>query len=260
MNFRYKRVFIFAFLFHIFLVTASHAVLPQLPLQPPRHVVDLADMIENNVEQRLNGHLMELEQRTTAQVVVLTILSLEGESLEEFSLSVAHDTWKIGQRGKDNGVLIVIALQDKKYRIETGYGLEGILPDSFVGSIGRTYLVPYFQKGDYSTGIYASTLAVINRIASHEGVEISGMPKLKTRGAYDGRQRGGSFLQKIFALVFLIGAIILFIKNPRLFLLLLLASSLGGGRRGGWSGGGGFGGGFGGGGGGFGGGGASGGW
>ena len=256
MNFRYRRVFFITFLFHIFLVTISHAVLPPLPQQPPRHVVDLANLIENNVEQRLNGHLIELEQKTTAQVVVLTILSLEGKSLEEFSLSVAHDAWKIGQRGKDNGVLIVIALQDKKYRIETGYGLEGILPDSFIGSIGRTYLVPYFQKGDYSTGIYATTLAVINRIASHEGVEITGMPELKTRSAYEGRQRGGSFLQKIFAVAFLIGAIILFIKNPRLFLLLLLASSLGGGRRGGWSSGGGFGGG----GGGFGGGGASGGW
>ena len=256
MNFRHNHVLIFTFLFYALLVTASHAVSPQLPLQPPHYVVDLADMIADTVEQRLNAHLIELEKKTTAQVVVLTIVSLEGEALEEFSLTLAHDTWKIGQQGKDNGVLIVIALEDKKYRIEVGYGLEGVLPDSLVGSIGRRYLVPYFRKGDYSTGIFAATLAVINRIASHEGVDITGMPILKPRSTYDGRQKGGSFLQKIFALAFLIGAIILFIKNPRLFLLLLLASSLGGGRRAGWSGGGGFGGG----GGGFGGGGASGGW
>lgn len=257
MDIRFKNIFVFGFIIYLFLVTASYAVVPPVPSKPSNYVVDLADIIETDIERQLNRHLQELEQKTTAQVVVLTLLSLEGESLEEFSISTAHDKWKIGQKGRDNGVLIVIVLQDKKYRFEIGYGLEGILPDSLVGSIGRRYLVPYFQKGDYSTGIYASTLAVINRIASSEGVKITGVPKLKTDNYAAKRPKGGGIVQTIIALLFFLGAIILFIKNPRLFLLLLLMSSFGGGRRGGWSSGGGFGGG---GGGGFGGGGASGGW
>ena len=262
MNLRHKKIFFLIVIIYFLLATASYAVIPPIPQKPPQYVVDLADIIENDVEIRLNGHLKELEQKTTAQVVVLTLLSLEGESLEDFSISTAHDKWKLGQKGKDNGVLIVIVLKDKKYRFEIGYGLEGVLPDSFIGSIGRNYFVPYFQKGDYTGGIYAGTLAVINRIASSGGVEISGMPKLETGINSERYPRGGGILRTIFVLLFFLGAIILFIKNPRLFLFLLLASSLGGSRRGGWSSGGGFGGSgsFGGGGGGFGGGGASGGW
>jgi len=254
-------VFIFACL--ILSGTPSFAVQPPLPQQPLNHVVDLAGIIDDRVEAQLDGYLLELEQKTTAQFIVLTVTSLEGESLEAFSLATAHDKWKLGQKGKDNGVLLVVALDDKKYRFEVGYGLEGILPDSLTGSIGREYLVPNFRRGDYSTGITAAALAVANTIASDNGVEITGMPKLQARTNSARSQRGGGIAGKILTLLFLIGAVILFIKNPRLFLLLLFASSMGGGRRDGWGGGGGFGGGGsfgGGGGGGFGGGGSSGGW
>lgn len=263
MNTRYKSLFLVIFLC-LFPVTTSFAVQPPIPQMPSHYVVDLAGIIDDDVELRLNGYLQELEQKTTAQVIVLTITSLEGESIDELTLTTAHDRWKLGQKGKDNGILFLVALEDKKYRFEIGYGLEGILPDSLVGSIGREYLVPYFQKGDYSTGIYATTLALINEIASSEGAEITGMPKLQRR-AYSRRSpKGGGIAGKIFAILFIIGAIILFIKHPRLFMLLLMFSMMGGGRRG-WGGGGGFGGGGfgsfgGGGGGGFGGGGASGGW
>jgi uncharacterized protein len=236
-----------------------------LPDRPLNHVVDLANIIDANIEAGLNRYLLELEQKTTAQMVVLTIDSLEGESLEDYSLTIAHDKWKLGQKGKDNGVLLLVSLQDKKYRFEIGYGLEGILPDSLVGSIGREYLVPYFKKGDYSSGIAAATLAAITEIASDAGVEIKGMPKLKSRSRYpySSRKRGPpSLLGKILGVLFFIGMIYLFIKHPRLLLLLLMMNMLGGGRRSGWGGGGGFGGGSfgGGGGGGFGGGGAGGGW
>lgn len=262
MNFASKWI---VFLFACFFLsgTPTFAVQPPLPQQPLNHVVDLAGIIDDGTEAQLDGYLLELEQKTTAQFIVLTVTSLEGESLEAFSIATAHDKWKLGQKGKDNGVLLVVALNDKKYRFEVGYGLEGMLPDSLTGSIGRQYLVPNFRKGDYSTGAVAAALAVATTIASGSGVEITGMPKLQTRTYPAGPRRGGGLANKILALLFLLGAVILFIKNPRLFMLLLLASSMGGGRRGGWGGGGGFGGGGsfgGGGGGGFGGGGSSGGW
>lgn len=165
MSFKYKNLFFVIFLC-LFFVNASFAVVPSIPQVPSNYVVDLAGIIDDNVEISLDRYLKELEQKTTAQFIVLTVTSLEGESIDEFSITTAHDKWKLGQKGKDNGALLVVALKDRKYRFEIGYGLEGILPDSLVGSIGRDYLVPYFQKGDISTGVYAATLAVANKIAS----------------------------------------------------------------------------------------------
>lgn len=232
-----------------------------IPAIPSNPVVDLAGIIDNNVETKLNRYLRELEKKTSAQMAILTIKSLQGQALEEFSINIAHDKWKLGQKGKDNGVLMVVAFNDKKYRFEIGYGLEGVLPDSLVGTIGRKFLVPYFRKGDYSTGIYAAAVVIANEIARDADVQITGLPAVKT--AYPAKKRTGStgVFGKIFSLLFFVIMIIVFIKNPRSFLAFLLLSSMGG-RGGHWGGsGGGFGGGgFGGGGGGFGGGGASGGW
>jgi len=248
----------------IILLVASVAWSTGIPDKPQRYVVDLAGIVNDATENRLNGYLQELEQKTTAQLVVLTILSLEGESIEDFSITIAHNKWKLGQKGKDNGVLFLVSMKDRKYRIEVGYGLEGVLPDSLVGSIGRDVLVPYFRKGDYSDGIFATTLALANKIAADAGVKIEGMPLINYRTPPTGKGETGGPLSMIIGIVFLVIMGILFIKNPRAFLLFLLFSSMGG-RRGPWGGGGGFGGGGfgsfgGGGGGGFGGGGTSGGW
>jgi uncharacterized protein len=248
----------------IFLLIVSVALSAGIPDRPERYVVDLAGIVDDATENRLNGYLQELEQKTTAQMVVLTILSLEGESIEDFSITIAHDKWKLGQKGKDNGLLFLISMKDRKYRIEVGYGLEGVLPDSLVGSIGRDVLVPYFKKGDYSNGIFATTLAMANKVAADAGVKIEGMPLINYRTLPTGKGEPGSPISMIIGIVLLIIMGILFIKNPRAFLLFLLFSSMGG-RRGSWGGGGGFGGGGfgsfgGGGGGGFGGGGVSGGW
>ena len=263
MPWKIKPAIFFTLLILIFnTASTGHAV--EIPPLPPNPVVDLAGIIDDSVQTKLNRYLRELEQKTTAQMAILTVKSLQGESLEEFSITIAHNKWKLGQKGKDNGVLLVIALKERKYRIEVGYGLEGILPDSLVGSIGRQYLVPYFRKGDYSDGIYAATLAIANEIAKDAGVKITEMPAAGIVSPVKVSQKSTGFLGKIISLLFFLVILIIFIKNPRSFLVLMLLSSMGG-RRGPWGGsGGGFGGGgfgsFGGGGGGFGGGGASGSW
>ena len=243
---------------------ASAAYGIDIPELPPAPVVDLANIIDGTVKTKLNRYLRELERKTTAQVAILTIKTLDGQSLEDVSITVAHDKWQLGQKGKDNGVLVLVALNDRKYRIEVGYGLEGILPDSLVGSIGRRYLVPNFRKGDYSAGIFAGALVIANAIAEDAGVKISGLPPVQKDRRVQARKKSSGFFGKIISLLIFLVVIFIFIRNPRSFLALILLSSLGG-RRGHWGGsGGGFGGGgfgsFGGGGGGFGGGGASGGW
>jgi uncharacterized protein len=242
------------------------AVQPPVPDVPPGPVVDLADIIEARYEAALTGYLRELEQKTTVQMAVLTVASLEGESIFDLSLSIAHDRWKLGQKGKDNGLLLLVSVEDRKYWTQVGYGLEGTLPDSLVGSIGRQYLVPYFRTGDYSKGIITASLAYIGEIAREANVEITGMPRL--RSLPSSRDRGAgrkpTLLGSIVSILFFIGLIFLFIRHPRLLMFFLLMNMLGGGRRSQWGSGGGFGGGgfgsFGGGGGGFGGGGAGGSW
>ena len=244
---------------HLLLLVPSTIYSISVPDSPSSYVVDLAGVINDNVEVTLNGYLRELEEKTTSQMVVLSIDSLEGESIEDLSINIAHDKWKLGQKGKDNGVLLLVAIQERKYRIEVGYGLEGVLPDSLAGSIGRQYLVPYFKKGDYSTGILTAALAIISEIASDAGVEITGMQAIKYRSPSSVKRGKPTLGSKILSILFVIGLIYMFIRHPRFLLLLVMMSMMGGGRRGGWGGGGG--GGFGGGGGGgFGGGGASGGW
>lgn len=234
----------------------SFASVQEIPAVPSQYVVDLAGIVDDATKVRLNSSLRELEDKTTVQMVILTVPSLNGESLEDLSLRTA-EKWKLGQKGKDNGVLLIISLQERKYRFEIGYGLERILPDSLVGSIGRSYLVPNFRNGDYSKGISDTAFAVINTIAAAEGVALTGTPVPEIN--YVKKRHKVGLLHSLVILFFLIAAAILFIRHPGLFLLLFFSSG-----RGGWSGGG-FGGGDsggfgGGGGGGFGGGGASGDW
>jgi uncharacterized protein len=248
----------------LILLASFAAIAAVLPERPARYVVDLAGVVEDRAELRLSGLLQELEQKTTAQVIVLTVDTLDGMSIEDFSLQVA-EKWKLGQKDVDNGVLMIFAIKDRLYRFEVGYGLEGLLPDSLVGSIGRQYVVPYFKKGDHTNGVAAAAIAVANIIAEDRGVEITGMPRLGPGRGYDGGRAGKpGIMGTIFSILFFIALIYMFIRHPRLLLLLFLFSAMGG-RRSAWGGGGGFGGGGfggfgGGGGGGFGGGGASGSW
>jgi len=243
----------------------ASASTPEPPERPAGYVEDLAKVLSPEAHRQLNAHLLELEQKTTAQVMILTVRKLDGEDIAGFTLRIA-EKWKPGQKGKDNGVLITVAVEDRKYRIEVGYGLESILPDSLVGSIGREHLVPYFRKGDYGAGLISATSVIARTIASSQGVELTGLPQPQRPA----RQKEQISPVLFYALLFLaFGAV------PFLWNLLLTKRRVSGrgssyGNSGVWWGGGGFGGsgsggfdsgGFGGGGGGsFGGGGASGDW
>jgi len=240
-----------------------------LPM-PTRYVQDNANVIDSQTERSLNGILQELEQKTGAQYIVLTVQTTNGVPIEQFSIELA-EKWKLGQKGKDNGLLFTTAVKDREYRFEVGYGLEGYITDQYCGRIGREVLVPLIRQGDFSQGIYRANLQVVQRIASEAGVSLTGMPKLApvpTQRPY--RRRA---LPCCSALPIIIFMILIFGggRGGGMGMWLMLPFLFGGGRsygggfgRSGSFGGGSFGGGFGGfgggGGGGFGGGGASGGW
>ena len=134
----------------IFAVTTCAFALEVPSLQG--RINDYADVIDTKDEQVLNQHLTDLENKTGIQIAVLTVPSLEGDSIESFSLNVA-DEWKLGQEGEDNGALFVLALAEHDVRIEVGYGLEGDLTDATCGIILRNIVIPEFKNGDYSEGI-----------------------------------------------------------------------------------------------------------
>ena len=115
-------------------------------------VLDLANVLSASEETELYDYLVSLERQTGIQMAVLTINSLEGNNIENYSIKVAEN-WKLGQEKEDNGALLVVSVGDRQLRIETGYGLESLLTDAKCGLIIRNVITPYFRNGDYGTGI-----------------------------------------------------------------------------------------------------------
>jgi uncharacterized protein len=115
-------------------------------------VNDTANILSSREEKSLDSYLRNLDSKTGIQIAVLTIKSLNGIPIEEYSLAVA-EKWQLGQKGKDNGALLLVSYNDRQLRIETGYGLEGSLTDVKSGLIIRTVIAPYFQQGKYGEGI-----------------------------------------------------------------------------------------------------------
>ncbi|MGK0222372.1 MAG: hypothetical protein ACI9ON_001611 [Limisphaerales bacterium] len=213
-------------------------------------VVDEANMLSANAE----GHIASLsaahQKATTNQVVVATFTDLQGYSIEEFGYQLGRD-WGIGQKDKNNGVLLVVAKTERKVRIEVGYGLEGELTDAIASNIINAVITPRFKRAQFDQGIVAGTEAIIAALGGQYQM-------VQSQQRNEGQ---GSSLWKLLAFIVFFFIMPGMFGRRRFFGGMLLGSILGSsiGRSSG--GGGGFGGGgFGGGGGGFGGGGASGGW
>ena len=205
-------------------------------------VVDEANLLSSSTKNSLESLLYRYKSDTSNQVQVLIVESLEGDAIENFSIQVT-DKWKLGDEKKDNGVLFLIAVKDRKLRIEVGQGLEGELPDILAGRIIES-VKPYLKSGNFDEGIYLGTELIIKSLKGE-----------KIPAAASSRQ-GIPFIQ-LFVMILVV---IWFMLNKFFWFLPFM----GGGRRSGgfYSGGGGFGGGGGwsGGGGGFSGGGSSGSW
>ncbi len=177
--------------------------------KPSALVADYAGVIPAQVEQRLNAYLLELENKTTAQLCVLTVDSTGGEPIENLAVEL-FEKWGIGQQGKDNGVLIVVAVADRKYRIEVGYGLEGALPDAFCDNVARAYFVPNFRRGRFGDGLYLAASELIDAIAKEYGVEIAGLqaPQLARHTAADSRRNmrraSGGLCSAVFPIIVMV--------------------------------------------------------
>jgi uncharacterized protein len=159
-------------------------------------VNDQAGLLGDGFETGLDGRLRQLEEETGAQVAVLTIVSLEGDPIEDYSMRVV-ETWKLGRAGADDGVLILIVRDDRRMRIEVGYGLEGVLTDAQAGRIIDGLMAPRFRAGDFEGGVEAAADAVSSAIRG-EPVDL---PEEPARGR--GMNPGPLIFFLIFGLPFI---------------------------------------------------------
>ncbi len=213
-------------------------------IHPTGYVTDLAGIIQPQTKSQLEALCTELEQKTGAQMAIVTVKSLDGEQIEQYA-SELYKQLGIGQKKQDNGVMLLVAPNERKYWIEVGYGLEPVINDARAGDAGRL-LVPYFRQGDYSSGIAATAWQLAKYIADDKGVTLTGMPQLPQAPQDEDGDFSGIWIWII------LGAIVFFILarhgGGTGFLLGAILGSMGGrsGGGGGWGGGGSGGGGFGG--------------
>jgi uncharacterized protein len=226
-------------------------------------VTDAANILPPDTEAALTARLETLENATKTQLVVATVPDLQGYEIDEYGYQLGR-TWGIGQKGANNGALLIVAPNDRKVRIEVGYGLEGVLTDAVTSQIIRRNIIPYFKAGDMAGGVNAGTDALVKllELPPDERAKVAQAAALDDGG-------GGPGAGFIIWLIIILFWIVLAISRRKRGLgagpVVVWGPGMGGwggGGGGGWGGGGGGfgGGGFGGGGGSFGGGGSSGGW
>ena len=241
-------------LFALCLLTLCASVALSLDVPPFRgYVNDTAGLLSSAEQQALEAKLTSYQQSTQQQFTLLTIKSLEGEPIENYSVAVA-DKWKPGRKREDDGLIMVVAVDDRKMRIEVGYGLEGDIPDAFASAVVREVMSPAFKAGQFNAGINSAFDMLIKRASG----EVVPTPQPKRTPA----RRASGFVPFIVIAFFILSMLSRLAgfggrRSRGMFFGGMGGGGFGGGGFGGGGGGGGFGGG---GGGGFGGGGASGDW
>jgi uncharacterized protein len=222
-------------------------------------VNDYAHVLSPDQQAQLRDFLLGQEAKTGNQIVVLTVPSLDSEAIEDFSLNVARN-WKLGQKQDKNGVLLIAAINDRKMRIEVGFGLEGALTDALSSQIIRNEIAPHFKAGDYFGGLMAGVTAIDQ--ATHGEYKAKGPPPQARQAVHI--DTGAVLFWMIFFILILASHVRFHRYRNHWLGPVWISSPSSGFGSGGFSSGGGFsgggGGGYSGGGGSFGGGGASGGW
>ncbi|MFC1531957.1 TPM domain-containing protein, partial [Thermodesulfobacteriota bacterium] len=162
-----------------FLFNSGSLAGAERPFPKSRGLVnDFANVIPQSYEQKIISLTSELMNKTGIPIVVVTMLDLGGAEYNDYANRL-YSAWGIGKKGDDKGVLIFVTIKERKMRIETGYGVEGILPDGLVGEIRDRYMLPYLKQDKFGEGILNGTLAVSQVITRHTGVKLTGMTPAK---------------------------------------------------------------------------------
>ena len=218
---------------------------PQIPPVPTGgiYVQDYAGVLSGETKTKINQLGSKIDKQTRAQVVVVTVKSLEGSSIQNYSLTLLRQ-WKIGDKSLDNGVLLLVSVGDKASRIEVGYGLEGAINDAKAGRIQDEYLIPYLQRDEYDQGIWNTYKAVMREVSGEYGIaspqDNKGGTQGQTQGWWDGLPGWAQIAVLVgFVSLFLLDWVFLGGRFTFLLLYLLRLRGGGGGKYGGGSSGGG---------------------
>jgi uncharacterized protein len=215
---------------------------PVSSLKPTDCVNDFAGVLSPSTVDQLKEMCRQVLDKAQASVVVVTIKSTDGVEIFDYAVDL-YQKWGIGQKGKDRGVLILLAVQDRRYYINVGYGLEGILPDGKVGGFGRE-AVPYLKRGDYDGAVNLLASRVIDVIAKDAGIGITTSQPRRIQPIDAPRDGTGISPGGVIALIILFIIVLAVPPLRRLLFYMFLFGGMGGrSSRGGWGGGGGFGGG-----------------
>ncbi len=206
-----KRITSMIFLLFLFFTVPVAANLPARPASDIS-VQDNADLLSKDTKQQILSIGHELDQKTTAQIVVVTVKNLDDQSIEEYAHQLFRQ-WGIGSKDKNNGILLLISQNPRKLRIEVGYGLEGAIPDGYAGRIRDKDLTPNLKKNDYDTGVLTAYQELASKTAAEYGTSLNGVvTHPDTKGITDDQ----SFLNERFIpdliLLVLILAILLLMK------------------------------------------------
>ncbi|MDP8210646.1 MAG: TPM domain-containing protein [Candidatus Stygibacter australis] len=253
MNHKTKLVIIAVFFLFAFFLQAAVKI-PDLKMM----VNDNANILTSRQESDLEQLLRNTMSATSAEIALLTVIDLSGLTIEDYSMKVV-EKWKLGKKDRDNGILLLVSINDRKVRLEVGYGLEDIVTDAKSSYIINTIIVPQFRQGNFYEGIHAGLAAATGLVTSTYEISSEELAKYQQNQAR--KKKSGGF--PVGMIIFILFMILSRRRGRGGLLPWLFLGSMMGGRGGGGRSGGGFGGGFGGfsgGGGGFGGGGASGGW
>lgn len=156
-------------------VATVPAAEPTLP-QPRGYVSDYTGVLDAPTVRELDALIAELKAKTGAEIAVVVVRTTQPLSAFDYAMKIA-ETWRPGQKEKDNGVVLLTAIDNRELYVLTGYGVEGALPDGRVGEIRDRLMLPAFRRGDYAGGIRAGTWELASRIAADAGVALSGQPK-----------------------------------------------------------------------------------
>jgi uncharacterized protein len=194
-----KKVRIIALLLITFLI-AVPLFSQKLP-KPTGFVNDFAGIIDTGSKTQINQIAKTVQETTGAEIAVVTVETIEPYgSIEEYSVDLASE-WGIGRAGEDTGLLILLAMKERRVRIEVGYGLEGIIPDGLAGEIIDKSILPSLRAGDYGTGFLKGVQAVSGIIAEEYGVDLDSSYIVESK-KYT-RQMSSGLIRLIFILLFL---------------------------------------------------------
>ena len=145
------------------------------------YVNDNAGVLTRETKQYIMDTNVELQKKTGAQIVVVTVKSLNGMSIEDYAYQL-FNSWGIGDKNKDNGLLLLCSYGDREFRVEVGYGLEGKLPDGKTGRMQDEYIIPYLRQNNFDEGIRNGYSAFLKEVAEEYGVTITGSEKAVQKG------------------------------------------------------------------------------